>query len=570
MDRARRRLPGLSETFILYSNAEILFSWRAEGVGFEPTRSVNPFRFSRPVPSATRRALQYISFHSKPLPKYSTLMVWSTAGLSSKHSMKVMDIIKIVAALFTLYILQLIAMKPLKKIGTSNEILFMTAPGLIIITCSLAYYINGIFNFGFNSIEVSFCAAFILTYLFFKFLTKSKLPKKNKDNIKKSKVILVHVIILGFSISLLNITPISNLILTGDTFDFVNLSQTINDQRQRLFGLSYIDPGDSKLYSGIFYPWAGLIIGVIVEKLTNTDFTFSTIYTLILFSVVVYILSIFALMKLLGVNSRFLLIIPLLIMNIFPVGLISSGNYSLIYGILGAITLINLNLILRQHLHRLMQLAIMIFSLILLIPIHPSTIFTFLIIAWSIKCIYLNNADRIKLTFKKRKDLHKITIILTAFSIISLLILNSLDSVSIEFFANVNSFSRSLPNNANMTEFLNLQVYSRIFAFYWENVFTLAFWDFKIPWTIFTIIMAIYVKVRSRYSFFYFYPMFAYFLLISVSSVSGINHPIRIISIMTWPYYSSPLRVTHIGVLISLLYIGKFLLIQQDKKSLSV
>jgi hypothetical protein len=29
-----------------------------EGVGFEPTRSVNPFRFSRPVPSATRRALQ--------------------------------------------------------------------------------------------------------------------------------------------------------------------------------------------------------------------------------------------------------------------------------------------------------------------------------------------------------------------------------------------------------------------------------------------------------------------------------------------------------------------------------
>jgi len=30
-------------------------------VGFEPTRSVNPFRFSRPVPSATRRALHDIS-----------------------------------------------------------------------------------------------------------------------------------------------------------------------------------------------------------------------------------------------------------------------------------------------------------------------------------------------------------------------------------------------------------------------------------------------------------------------------------------------------------------------------
>ena len=40
-----------------------LFTLRAEGVGFEPTRSVNPFRFSRPVPSATRRALREISFH---------------------------------------------------------------------------------------------------------------------------------------------------------------------------------------------------------------------------------------------------------------------------------------------------------------------------------------------------------------------------------------------------------------------------------------------------------------------------------------------------------------------------
>jgi hypothetical protein len=476
--------------------------------------------------------------------------------------MRGVDIIKIVAAVFTLYILQLFAMKPLKKIGTSNEILFMTAPGLMIITCSIAYYINGILNFDFNSIETSFIAAFILTYFFFKYLTKSKLPQKNKNY--NSKVILVHVIILGFSISLLNFIPIFNLLETGDTNDFVNLSQTISEQKQRLFGLTYIDPGDLKLYSGLFYPWAGLIIGVIVEKLTNTDFTFSTIYTLILFSVVVYILSIFALMKLLGVKSKFFLIIPLLTMNIFPLGLISSGNYSLIYGILGAITLINLNLILRQHLHRPMQLAMMLISLILLIPIHPSTIFTFLITAWSIKCIYFNNADRIKLTFKKRKvNLFKIIAILTSLSIISLLIMNSF-SVFIEFSANMNSFSRSLPNNADISEFLNLQsLFNRIFAFYWENVVTLAFWDFKIPWTIVTIIMAIYVKVIHRYSYFYFYPMFVYLLLISTSSISGINHPIRIISIITWPYYSSPLRVTHIGVLISLLYFGKFLLIRQ-------
>ena len=45
--------------------AFLCISLRAEGVGFEPTRSVNPFRFSRPVPSATRRALREISFHQR-------------------------------------------------------------------------------------------------------------------------------------------------------------------------------------------------------------------------------------------------------------------------------------------------------------------------------------------------------------------------------------------------------------------------------------------------------------------------------------------------------------------------
>ena len=46
-----------------YLYAQNSFNARAEGVGFEPTRSVNPFRFSRPVPSATRRALHKQYFH---------------------------------------------------------------------------------------------------------------------------------------------------------------------------------------------------------------------------------------------------------------------------------------------------------------------------------------------------------------------------------------------------------------------------------------------------------------------------------------------------------------------------
>ena len=50
----------ISKHYLYVQNS---FKSRAEGVGFEPTRSVNPFRFSRPVPSATRRALREISFH---------------------------------------------------------------------------------------------------------------------------------------------------------------------------------------------------------------------------------------------------------------------------------------------------------------------------------------------------------------------------------------------------------------------------------------------------------------------------------------------------------------------------
>jgi hypothetical protein len=66
MDRARRRLP--NTTTKIHATHTTLLEWpvsnniRAEGVGFEPTRSANPFRFSRPVPSATRRALHLQSF----------------------------------------------------------------------------------------------------------------------------------------------------------------------------------------------------------------------------------------------------------------------------------------------------------------------------------------------------------------------------------------------------------------------------------------------------------------------------------------------------------------------------
>ena len=34
----------------------------ADGVGFEPTRSVNPCRFSRPVPSTTRPPIRISEF----------------------------------------------------------------------------------------------------------------------------------------------------------------------------------------------------------------------------------------------------------------------------------------------------------------------------------------------------------------------------------------------------------------------------------------------------------------------------------------------------------------------------
>ena len=58
------------------------FKLRAEGVGFEPTRSVNPFRFSRPVPSATRRALQfklYLRDHNEVQPNtvFLKTIIWS-------------------------------------------------------------------------------------------------------------------------------------------------------------------------------------------------------------------------------------------------------------------------------------------------------------------------------------------------------------------------------------------------------------------------------------------------------------------------------------------------------------
>jgi hypothetical protein len=44
----------------------------ADGVGFEPTRSVNPCRFSRPVPSTARPPIQTLNIASVFLEKLSS------------------------------------------------------------------------------------------------------------------------------------------------------------------------------------------------------------------------------------------------------------------------------------------------------------------------------------------------------------------------------------------------------------------------------------------------------------------------------------------------------------------
>ena len=68
MQRSRRTLTALFKAKVVLEASKDEQTL-AEGVGFEPTKSLRPCRFSRPVPSTARSPLQRGKSHSERIPE---------------------------------------------------------------------------------------------------------------------------------------------------------------------------------------------------------------------------------------------------------------------------------------------------------------------------------------------------------------------------------------------------------------------------------------------------------------------------------------------------------------------
>jgi hypothetical protein len=102
-------------------------------------------------------------------------------------------------------------------------------------------------------------------------------------------------------------------------------------------------------------------------------------------------------------------------------------------------------------------------------------------------------------------------------------------------------------------------LFNRIIGYLWQNVFTLSPHTFSIPVFFAILFIIMYsIKVYNK-KLSYLIPIIIYFLLIMTASVSGIGNNISIISVITIPFYQSPIRITHLGVLIYFLYFARYI-----------
>ena len=463
-----------------------------------------------------------------------------------------------------LSLLQFLSLLPLRTIGLPIQLIAVMATGFLIPTAGLLYYIYSLLPFSFSSkILISLILTFLFEYYAIRFYFKQKTkifysPIYKNNNLNYEILFLVCLILTLISFFLYKF-PIHILMNIGDVQALTQLIYFLNTYDQILFRLTYSYMSQDPIV-GNFYPWAGYAFGATINKIALVSLTYSNILTLIIISFFAYLSSVYFFSKILDIPRNYLLIAFILVANAFPISLILAGNYTLIYGIIGSISLMNFYLLIRPLFTKYHKTMFIIFSSLILIPLHPSAVLTFLILILSVEILFFPSNNFYENLIEDRK----FKLILKKLSIIASILM----SIGIMFWlfyklffaAFLGAFLNSIPTYMTLSEFLeNENLFDKLISFSWNNVFTLSYWPI-IPVFIFILLIITYSVINFDKPLTYIVPIIIYLILILTSSVSGINHPIKHISFLTIPYYSSPIRITHIGVMIYLLYFARFLL----------
>lgn len=470
-----------------------------------------------------------------------------------------MQLFQIVVFLTAVVLLQSISLSPLRKVGLPYLLITSMAPAFLLITSGISYYLNSITLFANSySYVFAFCLALLLEYIFLFLFTKKLSNDRHRIffNEFKSKMILFEILFVFF-VSTLTIIfftffyPFAEIVKFGHASDFINVTRDITIHKQEFLQFIYSVAGTNSPAIGLFYPSAGFILGSIASNLLSLAHSSSTIYTLLFTSLFSYPLSIYFLMKILKVPSTQILIVFMIATNAFPMALFFYGYFSFIYGVVGTISLLGLFILISKYLSNSQKLFFIGLFCVIIIPLHPSSVLTFLILLWSYYIIFETSTKQV---------FFKLVIITSVLVTLILLIMTQFSLLSKNIIALYVAFIDSVPPVYTLDTFLSDGLLiERTLSYAYKNIFALSAWHVSFP--IFLIVITV-----MTYSFFkfnkplrYFAPLLIYLFLILSASISGIDHPIRFMSVFTVPFYRSPIRIVHLGALIYLLYLARFL-----------
>lgn len=484
--------------------------------------------------------------------------------------MKYLVVLEFCVFIFILTLTQSIAISPLRKFGIPYSLIRLFATSFLMITSGAVYYINPFFYKIGSPFVISFFLVLIIEYVFFSLVIHfSDLFPRYNNTLKNKKYFLEIFILFIFTTMLmvifLNIYKKEMFLSFGDFDDFVRLTYFITTYEQQFFSLTYSDIGLNEARVGLFYPYAGFIISSLITTLLDISFIDSTFYMILFISFYSYIFSMYVLIKILKIPNLYIMFIYLFLASIFPIGLIFTGNLSSIYGIIGAISCLILMILIGTSTRPTTFSIIVILLLILIIPLHPSAVFTFIFLLLAFNTIF------------KRFDLKDLRLInfdvlgiliggiLITFSIISFHFLEI--KILLNAYQVLVGLKNSLPIRISLEDFFNeSSLPPRILDYILTNVVSLSAWRWLIPTGLILWVIIIYSYFKFNKSISYFFPLVFYLFLVFSSATSGIQG-FRLISFLTVPYYQSPARIFHIGVLLYFFYLGRFLLDKRERAS---
>ena len=465
--------------------------------------------------------------------------------------------------------------------GFSNLDLIIFTPGFLMVTSGMAYYSSSMLNYEpSKNLTYSLAVVLITQFLIFYFLT-SKIQKKflnsptlpSKACKDQKRIIIIFACLVTITLVILNSDQTINYLIT-----FNKVVEDLRENRQLLFRYTYSLEGTGGAKIGMFYPWGGSFIPSLIVTHLTVPTQLVNVFFITFISIFAFYSQIYILSKNLEIPFRLTSFFLLTSMTFFPIHYIFYLPFSVTYGIVGAITLVNVYLIYNMYFDKILKLFLVgLFSLILL-PLHPSSIVTFGILLIAIRLLFLDH--------NSEKEIRKLTInkksLFVIFFVIILSFYNLIKKSDFLFVLNgtlvpfllrqpsqnhltvkANSILTTNPaanSSQSFEQFLQEKsLLNRIIGYLWQNVFTLSLYTYSIP--VFFIILCVIIYSIKMYNkkLSYLIPIIIYLFLIMSGSVSGIGNNISIISVITIPFYQSPIRITDLGVLIYFLYFARYI-----------